>query len=156
MTIYMKVVLILTSMVVTLLITFLLIQKFIIFPTFESLEQQYAKADIDRVEEVILDTINQLDRQVYDWSSWDKTYDFIGNENNDYIENNLSPETFSNLRVNLVYFLDTDFQPVWVQTFNFALHDYKDVKITTDNKKGKKIAFTYSPITSLYWHFVWL
>lgn len=121
-------------MVVTLLITFLLIQKFIIFPTFESLEQQYAKADIDRVEEVILDTINQLDRQVYDWSSWDKTYDFIGNENNDYIENNLSPETFSNLRVNLVYFLDTDFQPVWVQTFNFALHDYKDVKITTDNK----------------------
>jgi diguanylate cyclase (GGDEF)-like protein len=134
MTIYNKVVLTLASMIVTLLIVFLFIQKFIVFPTFESLEQQYAKADIDRVEEVILNTINLLDRQVYDWSSWDDTYKFIENQNIEYINSNLPSDTFSNLNVNLVYFLDTEFKPVWVQTYNFDIDDVEQVEITTDDK----------------------
>ncbi|GGP45393.1 hypothetical protein GCM10009347_11070 [Shewanella algicola] len=141
MTIYKKVVLILTSMVVTLLLAFLLIQKLVIFPTFESLEQQYAKADIDRVEEVILDTIKQLDRQLHDLSSWDDTYNFIEHVNQDFIDSNLEPDTFANLHINLVYFLDTEFQPVWAQTYNFDLDDTDEVKISTNDDDVRQSIF---------------
>jgi diguanylate cyclase (GGDEF)-like protein len=121
-------------MVTIMLIAFLLIQKLIIFPTFESLEQQYAKEDIDRVEDVILNSIDQLDRQLYDWSDWDDTYHFIENLNDDYIDNNLSPDIFSNLQVNLVYFLDNDFEPVWAQTYSFDIEHPDQVEITTNTE----------------------
>lgn len=119
-------------MVVTLLMAVFLIQKLVLFPTFESLEQQFAKADIDRVEEVILTTIKQLDRQLHDLSSWDDTYSFIENVNEDYIDSNLDPDTFANLHINLVYFLNTEFEPVWAQTYNFDVDDTDEVQISTN------------------------
>ncbi|MFT6266613.1 MAG: diguanylate cyclase (GGDEF)-like protein [Oleiphilaceae bacterium] len=138
MTIYKKIVLILTSMVVTLLIAFLLIERFIIFPSFESLEQRYAKQDIDRVEEMILDNINQLDRQLHDLSSRDDTYNFIENVDNDYIDSNLDPDTFANLHINFVYFLDRQFQPVWAQTYHLDIDDTAQVKITIDSENMRQ------------------
>ncbi len=121
-------------MVVILLVAFLLIQKLIIFPTFQSLEHQFAKGDIDRVEEVIFKTINLVDRQLYDWSSWDDTYNFIDNVNNKYIEANLNAMTFSNLQINVVYFLDIEFKPIWTRTFKFDLEDIKQVENTTNEE----------------------
>jgi len=40
-----------------------------------------------------------------DWSEWDDTYTFVKDANEDYIEENLTPEALTILDVNLVLFI---------------------------------------------------
>lgn len=41
-----------------------------------------------------------------DWSAWDDTFNFISGVNQEYIDANLNNETLSNLKVNIVIYLD--------------------------------------------------
>lgn len=45
---------------------------------------------------------NKYQGTVNDWGHWDDTYDFLNKENPNYIKNNLSEDTFSNLDLNFV------------------------------------------------------
>jgi diguanylate cyclase (GGDEF)-like protein len=120
MTIPTKIKLILSLLAALFMGAYLLIQQIIIYPTFESLEQQFAKDDIDRLETIIFDTLNNLDRQLYDISVWDDTYEFIRNANETYLNSNLVGDTFPNLNIDLAYFLDPNRQVVWAETYQFA------------------------------------
>lgn len=96
------------------------IQKEIIFPAFSNIEEQHAKANIDRVEELLNETINQLNRINYDWSAWDDTYEFVESRDDGYIENNLMYSTFENLQINLVYFLNKEGKLIWGEVYDFT------------------------------------
>jgi sensor domain CHASE-containing protein len=100
--------------------TYLLIQHFIVVPTFQSLEQQYARDDVDRVETVILDRLDTLERQMFDWSWWDDTYEFVIDANDQYINNNLVDSSFPNLQIDMAYILDVNTRPVWAATYQLS------------------------------------
>ena len=119
-----KVLLFMILMVSVFLAADFFIQKEVIYPAFSRIERENARVNIDRVENALNGAIDQLDRSTYDWSSWDDTYQFIQDRNETYIESNLQPDTFQNLRVNLVYFLDPDLKPVWT-----SLYDYSDESV---------------------------
>jgi diguanylate cyclase (GGDEF)-like protein len=138
MTIPKKMMLALSLMIVLFLGGYLLIQKFVFFPVFQSLEQQYAKDDIDRVEAIILDALDTLNRQMYDLSRWDDTYEFIKNSNEDYINSNLLDGTFPNLNIDVAYFLDLNIRPVWAETY-LLNHEGFEVN-TTDEYITESIA----------------
>jgi sensor domain CHASE-containing protein len=120
MTIPKKIMLIISLMTTLFFGAYLLIQKFIVFPTFRSLEQQYAKDNVDRVEAIILDALDTLDRQMYDWSWWDDTYEFVIDANEQYINNNLVDSSFPNLQIDMAYILDVNTRPVWAETYQLS------------------------------------
>jgi len=129
MTIAKKTMLIMLVMILILLAANTAIQRFVIFPAFQSLEHQQAKKDVDRVEAIIFNALDLLNRHSNDWSYWNDTYVFMQDLNEDYIESNLSADTFSNIQINLAYFIDTNLQPVWAESYHFGDHI---VNIATD------------------------
>ncbi len=89
------------------------IQRFIIFPSFISLEQDEAEKDMERSMHAVRNEINQIDSLCHDWSAWDDTYDFVENPSEDYIKSNLVLSSFTNNKLNLIYLCDTAGTVVW-------------------------------------------
>lgn len=73
---------------------------------FDSLEQEFAAADARRVRNEILSEIESLGTMLWDWSSWDDTYDFAKTGNPEYIESNLPVETFDNQSLSAIIITD--------------------------------------------------
>jgi len=59
-----------------------------------------------------LDTFNQ------DWASWDDTYDFVADRNEEYIKSNLVDETFRHTRINVMVFYNSSGSIVFAKAFD--------------------------------------
>ena len=142
-----KVLLFMILMVSVFLAADFIIQKEVIYPAFSRIEHENAKVNIDRVENALNAAIDQLDRNTYDWSSWDDTYQFLKDKNDAYIESNLQPETFQNLQTNLVYFLDPNLKPVWAAKYDFT--DESVTVVTSDAYVAQSIALLKADIQGI-------
>jgi sensor domain CHASE-containing protein len=96
------------------------IRKYIIFPSFLSLERENAVENAIRIQEAFNSEVQHLDRLLHDWSAWDDTYEFIQNDNEDYIKANLAPSTMESNRLNMLYFTAEDGHIVWGGTNGLA------------------------------------
>jgi sensor domain CHASE-containing protein len=91
------------------------IQAWGVYPSFATLEREEAVKDMDRCVEALNREIHHLDKLCGDWAPWDDTYKFAQECNKEYIESNLTPTTFKNDRLNLLYVYDNDGYVVWGQ-----------------------------------------
>jgi sensor domain CHASE-containing protein len=89
------------------------IQRFIIFPNFLSLEREEAIKNVKRSVQAIQREIHHLDSLCYDWAAWDDTYEFIESRADEYIKANLNLTTFTEVRINTIYFVDTNGKIIW-------------------------------------------
>lgn len=85
---------------------FLLLARGLLFAGFLRLEAQHVEMHIHQVRNILESDLDALWRLGADWAWWDDTYAFIEDGNEDYIESNLIPETFSTLRVDSMLFVD--------------------------------------------------
>jgi len=95
------------------------IQRNVIYPAFQDIEVNHARNNIDRVVRRLEAQREAIDFTVYDWSAWNDTYSFIQTGDPEYIESNLSPDTFLNFGFDVVLFLDLNGKPVWGTVFDF-------------------------------------
>jgi PAS domain S-box-containing protein len=89
------------------------IRKNIIYPGFLSLEKENATDNAVRIGEALNREIKFLDSLLNDWSAWDDTYEFVHTPSDQYISANLTPSTFENNQLNLLYFVSKDGQIIW-------------------------------------------
>ena len=82
------------------------VQRYIIFPSFLSLEREEAIKDSKRTVLAIKGEIYHLRKLSMDWASWDDTYDFVKSLSKEYIESNLVFSTFTANSINLLYIID--------------------------------------------------
>ncbi|GAH42577.1 unnamed protein product, partial [marine sediment metagenome] len=68
-----------------------------------------------------------MDATAGDWASWDDTYDFIEDANDEYIESNLIDGTFTELRLNLMLFINSSGQIVFGKAFD--LYNEEEISI---------------------------
>jgi len=90
-----------------------LVQKLIIFPSFIQLEHAEAKTNLTRITEAIIVQQGNLDILSHDWGSWDDTYKFIVDQNEEYIRSNLIDETLINSKLDLMFFYNIKHKLVW-------------------------------------------
>ena len=76
--------------------------KTIIDSGFLDLERSKVSADVRRVQKGIVRMLQNLDRFLWDWASWDDTYEFVRNRNAEYAESNFIDETFVNSKLNAI------------------------------------------------------
>lgn len=79
----------------------------ILLVSFRHLEESFALKNIQRVQDIFLEHIQDIDVVATDWAQWDDTYDFLHNPNRQYLSSNMVPSTFDGLRLNLIILLDT-------------------------------------------------
>ena len=89
------------------------VQRYIIFPSFLSLEREEAIKDSKRSVLAIKREIHHLNNLCMDWAFWDDTYDFVKSLSNEYIESNLVLSTFTASSINLLYISDTNGKVIW-------------------------------------------
>lgn len=78
----------------------------IILSSFQSLEKEKMRANIQRFHNTLDNEITQLQTTTRDWSQWDDTYQFVGGEYNEYIALNTDNETMTNLQVNVMLYMN--------------------------------------------------
>jgi len=83
------------------------ISTFIIDDGFIKVEQRDVEINVNRALDAVSDDITQLSTSNRDWAWWDDTYNFIEDNNTNYIETNTHSETWSILRLNLIIYLNS-------------------------------------------------
>ena len=95
-----------------------IVSRKVLLHSFGELEQRAVGKEVRRVLSVLSDELSTLDEIVYDWAAWDDTYKFIEDANEDYIRSNLTDETFTGLRLNLMLFVHSSGRVVFGKAFD--------------------------------------
>ncbi len=117
------------------------IQRFIIFPSFLSLEQEDAIRNSTRVDQAINREIHLLDVLAHDWAAWNDTYEFAESFSDDYLESNIIDSFTDSL--NLIYICDKNGKVIWGE-----IHDPKtESKLFIDNIPKNRLPKTHPLIS---------
>jgi len=94
------------------------LSRIIILKSFIALEESDAHQHVERVVTALSNHLTVLHGLIQDWSVSDTTCKFVEGKDPDYIANNLMDETFLNLQVNLMVFLDKTGRIVFAKAFD--------------------------------------
>jgi sensor domain CHASE-containing protein len=89
------------------------VQRQVILPSFETLEADLARTDMERARRAIERELDQLQTFSADWGNWLDTYQYMAGENPAFIEENMTPVTLEAAGLDVVAFLDTERRFVW-------------------------------------------
>ena len=84
------------------------VQADVVMRGFEALEHSHARRDLERAANAVDKETSHLEGVAADWASWDDTYEFIIDGNQDYAASNLVPGTFEALGINLIAMVDLE------------------------------------------------
>jgi PAS domain S-box-containing protein len=87
---------------------------------FLRLEDQDVRLNVSRLLNYITTQVTHLELQIQDWAHWTDTYEFVQDGNETYIENNLFPDAFQNLRLNLMVFVNNDHEIVYAVAYDLV------------------------------------
>lgn len=77
---------------------------FIIIDSFDKLEEQDARENAIYLKNILLFESLELENKAAYWSVWNETYQFVQDNNSEYIENYLMDDTFLNQRLDFMFF----------------------------------------------------
>ncbi|MBF0126411.1 MAG: hypothetical protein HQM02_04285, partial [Magnetococcales bacterium] len=95
-----------------------LVQRFVIYPSFEQLDRIEAEKNGDRSLQALQRELHHLALMVQDWSVWDDTYRFIEDRNPEYMASNFVASTFTNINIDLLFMYDRSGGLVWGHRFD--------------------------------------
>ena len=113
-----KTALIFIVLLIVLMMLVSIFSSFVILSSYADLEQQYMANDLQLAVTRIDDEANTLSTIVSDWGPWDDTYNFVQGTKPDFIASNLAPETFENIRVNVIIITDRHGKIVYSGAYN--------------------------------------
>lgn len=99
------------------------IQRQVILPSFESLEEESARTDMERVTRTLDRELTQLMTFSADWGNWIDTYRFMDDRNQDFIDINMNPSFLNSSGIELVAFLDREGRFIWRQGYDARIHE---------------------------------
>jgi len=91
----------------------------ILLESFVRLEEQSTHQDVERVLSALSNEFAYLESTTRDWAAWDDTYEFIEDANEEYIKSNLTAGTFTQMRLNIMMFIDSSGKTVFGRAFDF-------------------------------------
>jgi diguanylate cyclase (GGDEF)-like protein/PAS domain S-box-containing protein len=111
--------------------------SYILIKSYAELEEVSTIKDLERLDNTYKALVNQMKRTSVDWAYWDDTYQFILDNNQDYIDSNLMDETLFSLRINLFQVVDNQANTVFtkfVYQDKFGVHSSNVEKIDVRTK----------------------
>jgi diguanylate cyclase (GGDEF)-like protein len=95
-----------------------LVQYFVIVPSFVKVERQQGLINLERITNAIDSELASLKMISWDYASWTDTYNFVQDQNQSYVDNNLTDETIENFGIQLLVILNEKNEFVWGKTFD--------------------------------------
>ncbi|MBM4397230.1 MAG: EAL domain-containing protein [Deltaproteobacteria bacterium] len=79
---------------------------------FRDLEEREVRKDVERVTEALAGRVSDLDSKAGDWATWDDSWQFMEDRNDEFVRTNVTDIALSELKINAVAFFDPDGKPV--------------------------------------------
>ena len=95
------------------------IQYFLVLPSYISLERNEAQNVMRRCVAALKKEISNLDKSAVDLAKSDDTYQFVVDQNNDYISTNPAVKSLTNNSLDLIYICDIESAVVWGKIRDF-------------------------------------
>ncbi len=95
--------------------------------SYHALEESYIDRDVSQATTRIDDESRTLSAIVSDWGPWDDTYEFVVGDRPEYVQSNLLPTTFSNLRLDLILIVNHEGGIVYGETYDSINQTVADV-----------------------------
>lgn len=114
----MKILLIMSSTTLALMVVLYGFTQMTMIRTATEMEKEDARQNVMRALNALSDELEKMLSITRDYASWDDTYTFMIDRNEKYVETNLVDETFLNLKLNLMLFVNTDGQIVFQKGFD--------------------------------------
>ena len=108
MSLYSKVILLLCAVLAAFGTVSYLVQREVILPSFEALEEDLARTDMERVTRSLERELEHLQLFCADWGNWLETYRYMAGEHPAFIDDNMTPSTIEAARLDAVAYLDPD------------------------------------------------
>lgn len=89
------------------------IQCATVAPSFEALEREEAREDLARIVGALENEIEHLDTRCRDWATWDDTWQFVQDGNEQYVRSNLGAKALAAGDIDLLYICDPRGRVVW-------------------------------------------
>jgi two-component sensor histidine kinase/sensor domain CHASE-containing protein len=93
------------------------IHRYVIYPSFLSLERDEALKDLERSVQALKREIHHLDSLATDWSTWNDSYKFVRAPFDDHVRSHPNLSALLKDSVNLVYISDTDGREIWRKVY---------------------------------------
>ena len=106
MTLRTKIILVISLLSALSIAALFLVQNIILSTRFARLERENTERNIDRAVGAVWEDVSAVSTEVGDWAPWDDTYLFVQDGNSDYITNNLTDATVSNIGMNLILYVN--------------------------------------------------
>jgi|GEM_PF-6967959 len=88
-------------------------EKVVLLPDYWDLQETAAIKDMQRCKDAISSEVNHVGILASDWATWDDTYRFVNDRNEQFIKSCLPETAFEAANLNLIYFYNTSGQKVW-------------------------------------------
>lgn len=99
--------------------------RFILMSGLSRIEKYETEQNVQRATNVLSETISEKETDVVDWAVRDDTYAFVEDANDEYVERNLADETFVNVNINLMLFINSSGRVIFSKAFD--LDNQKEV-----------------------------
>ena len=111
-----------TLSIITLLVTisFYFITEAALLQRVANDERAVAKKNLIQFKMAVNYEEESLISKVSDWSNWDDTYEFVANNNSQYIKSNLCPQAFEDLKINIMLFKDNSGSIVYNKAYSLT------------------------------------
>lgn len=104
-----------------------LVLYFVLWQSFETLEEQTVLRDVNRVLSELSNRQENLTRKIADYAMWNDTVEFIATGDPAYVRSNLVDTTFEQLGASVFGFFDLNGIPVYLQGFDLNTNRKIDV-----------------------------
>ncbi len=119
------------------LIAIITVQMFLIRFAVERIIQEFQKTEIlknaEQFNAFFQFRMKSIDSTLKDYAYWDETWEFAGDFNIEYQEENLEIECFSNLNLRGVVFLNNEMNPVYTDFIDSESKHVSDLNFTSDS-----------------------
>jgi signal transduction histidine kinase len=138
-----KSLLILSLVTIVLTFSFYLISENSLLQRVRGDEQEIAENNLVRLKMALASETKNLASTSADWSHWDESYQFVQDNNTQFIETNLVPQAFSDLNVNMMVFVNYAGSTVFAKAY--YLDNMTEMPIERTSIKSVIDAFNQSP-----------
>lgn len=106
------------TVIIVLIASLYIISKVFFLNSFEKIEKMFVKRDVESILNILFNDLRELNSVVGDWAAWDETYYFIQTGNPNYVKKNLPDETYEELRLNLILFVNSEGTIIFGRAFD--------------------------------------
>ncbi|MGK0291128.1 MAG: PAS domain S-box-containing protein, partial [bacterium] len=133
-----KIVLILFTIIIFQLLIEVGVQQYIILPSYISLEKEEVIKNMDRSVEAIKREIYHLNNLTQDWARWDDTYKYVIDSNKDYMDSNLINETYLGNNLNFIGIYNLEGKTVWNKFISLKTKKIEEIYEFSQSQLPKK------------------